>query len=59
MWFSLAASALTENRPESIAAARAAIKARDELERMMSTDDRMAAEKLALSCWQAKLQNCD
>jgi len=59
MWFSLAASALTENRPESIAAARAAIKARDELERMMSTDDRMAAEKLALSCWQAKLQNCN
>jgi len=59
MWFSLAASALTENRPDRIAAAHAAIKARDELERMMSPEERTEAERLALACWQAKLQNCD
>ena len=59
MWFSLAASAVTENIPERVIAARAAIKARDELERMMSQEDRAEAEKLAIACWQAKLQNCN
>ena len=59
MWFSLAASAVTENIPERVIAARAAIKARDTLERMMSQEDRAEAEKLAIACWQAKLQNCN
>ena len=59
MWFSLAASAVTDNIPERNAAARAAIKARDEVERMMSPEDRAEAEKLAIACWQAKLQNCN
>ena len=59
MWFSLAASAVTENIPERVMAARDAIKARDTLERMMSQEDRAEAEKLSLTCWQAKLQNCD
>ncbi len=59
MWFSLAGSAVTDNIPERVKAARAAIKARDELERMMSQDDLAEAEKLALACWQAKLQTCD
>jgi len=59
MWFSLAGSALTENIPERVVAARAAIKARDELGRMMSREDRAEAEKRAIACWQAKLQNCN
>ena len=59
MWFSLAASAVTENIPERVIAARDAIKARDALERMMSQEDRAEAEKLAIACWQARLQNCN
>ena len=59
MWMSLAASAPTDNVPDRIAASRAAIKARDEIEHMLSASDRAEAENLAIACWQAKLQNCD
>jgi len=59
MWTSLAASALTNNLPDRIAAARAAIKARDEIEHMLSASGRAEAERLAIACWQTKLQSCD
>jgi len=59
MWMSLAASSITNNIPERVRAARGAMKARDELDRMMSATDRAEAERLAIACWQAKLQNCD
>jgi hypothetical protein len=59
MWMSLAASGLTNNSPERIMAAKAAVKARNEIERLMSAEDRAEAERLAITCWQAKLQQCD
>ena len=59
MLTSLAASALTNNLPDRIAAARAAIKARDEIEHMLSASGRAEAERLAIACWQTKLQSCD
>lgn len=59
MWLSLAGSAVSNNLPDRISASRIAIKARDELEHLMSAEDLAEADRLGIACWQAKLQNCD
>jgi len=59
MWMSLAASNLTNNSPERRSAAQSAVKRRNEMERLMTTEERAEAERLAIVCWQTKLQQCD
>jgi len=59
MWASIASTSITDNDPDRIAAARAAAKARDELSRVLSPEEKKEAQALAEACWQSHLQQCE
>lgn len=59
MWMSLAASAITSDRPQLKKAAHAAAVARDELSHLVGPAGRVEADQLASQCWQKKLVTCD